>query len=120
MLQENKTAGGNSTAKIFQVSPVTNRITNMGNPTAPFSYDQRGNLLREETQRYLFDGRNRLLAVKKNEKTTPVGGYAYDAAGMRFMKEDPETGKRIFYVRDGGGNVLSEFITSGAGYGEGF
>lgn len=110
-------------AVTFQVDPLTNRIVNLGDSGQPFLYDGRGNLNRDYAgveQRYLFDRRNRLLAVKKPNHVYPVGAYEYDASGMRFCKQDPETGRRTFYVRDGGGNVLSEFIPSPAGLSQGF
>ncbi len=111
---------GGSSAKIFNVAEHTNRIQNMGDPNQPFLFDPRGNLRRDETQRYHFDERNRLVAVKKEISAWPVGDYTYDAGGLRIMKTDPVTGQRIFYVRDGSGNILSEFIPSGAGIAEGF
>ncbi len=113
-------APGGASAKIFNVSEFTNRIQNMGDPNQPFLFDARGNLRRDETQRYHFDERNRLVAVKKEISAWPVGNYTYDAGGLRIMKADPVTGQRTFFVRDGSGNILSEFTPSGAGLSEGF
>ncbi|HZE88242.1 MAG TPA: RHS repeat-associated core domain-containing protein [Verrucomicrobiae bacterium] len=101
----------------FFVDTPTNRIlTSSG---VSFRYDQRGNLNLDDSHSYLFDERNRLLAARMGQ-SYPVGEYAYDAGGMRVLKEDPSTGRRTFYVRDGGGNVLSEFTPSGAGFSQGF
>jgi len=110
--------GASASQALFSIDPYTNRILTQSGSL--FEYDQRGNLREDIAQRYLFDSRNRLAAVKHDSKTYPIGVYAYDAGGMRFYKESPETGERIFYVRDSEGNVLSEFIPSGAGLSAGF
>ena len=91
----------------LSTSTVTNRLTAVNG--ASNYYDQSGNLLGDSSKQFLFDERNRLLAAGESSKTYPIGQYAYDAVGMRFMKAFPGKGERTFYVRDSGGNVLTEF-----------
>src|SRR6266850_3782061 len=99
LLRADQSDGTSSSSKIFQVDPYSNQIVNMGAPLEPFSYDQRGNLTRQyldpnTTQRFLFDDRNRLVGVAKRQmgNTLVLGEYAYDAASMRFLKENAGSG----------------------------
>ena len=115
-----------SSQATLNTSTATNRLTS-DNGVATH-YNQAGNLLGgtydpnhpDSSEQYLFDERNRLLAARNSAKTYPVGQYAYDAGGMRFMKALPGTGERTFYVRDSGGNVLTEFTIPPAKHDESY
>ncbi len=104
------------TATSLDASPLTNRLMEVNG--SPAAYDQRGNLLAEQDRPFLFDTRNRLVAAGDPGKAFPVGLYAYDAGGLRYMKVMPETGERIFYVRDASGSVLSELTVPPRKYDE--
>lgn len=119
ILREDRTVNGATSARVFQVDPTTNRIVRL-NGSPAYLYDQSGNLSRDDDRRYLFDGEDRLVALKPNAGGSPAGTYLYDAAGARILKEDPASGRRTFFVRDDEGNVLTEFVPSAAGISEGF
>ncbi|MGH9869997.1 MAG: hypothetical protein ACREAA_17765, partial [Candidatus Polarisedimenticolia bacterium] len=92
----------------MSVSQTTNRLQAFNGYTS--HYDQRGNMLGDSSKQQLFDERNRLLAAGEIDELEkyPVGQYAYDAGGERVVKQKPGTAERTFYIRDAGGNVLTE------------
>jgi RHS repeat-associated protein len=93
-----------------------------------FTYDINGNLIEggrlwwptnsvsmQNIQRYDYDEQNRLLKVHlmgnqgAGTGLTQLGRYAYDVGGNRIWKEESDGQMRTHYVRDTGGQVLSEF-----------
>lgn len=123
ILSEMTDPNGGGSGKIFSIDPYTNRIESMA--SAQFEYDQRGNLTGQYVDpnvpnRYFFDARNRLISARTDAGTDPTAEFTYDSGGLRLMKTDPATGRRTFYVREAGGNVLSELVPSDAGLLEGY
>ncbi|MFV2074303.1 MAG: hypothetical protein ACC742_16880, partial [Thermoanaerobaculales bacterium] len=96
------------------VSPTTNRLSAAG-----IAYDTRGNLVAEPvatnwTRNARYDLFNRLVAAWSTGTNAPADTYsfAYDQAGERVLRYRLEGGavqEARFFIRDEGGNVLSEF-----------
>ncbi|HZD12720.1 MAG TPA: fibronectin type III domain-containing protein, partial [Candidatus Binatus sp.] len=118
MFEKTKALDSGSGGTTMTTSQASNRLDALAN--VPTAYDPKGNYLGtyqvdpnssvlKAVNAYLFDSRNRMLAAGEAAKTFPVGQYAYDAGGLRIMKQFPGSGERTFYLRDAGGNVLTEF-----------
>jgi fibronectin type 3 domain-containing protein len=80
-----------------------------------FTYDARGNLLTADGRNYVYGSRNRLASlrnIQSNGREQELARYEYDSGAHRIRKEDRIRGSRTFYVRDGQGRLLSEFVTT--------
>jgi RHS repeat-associated protein len=107
----------------IDVSPVTNRLSAAGT-----AYDNRGNLIAEPiaanwVRHSRYDLFNRQVAAWSTGSAAPadVYGFAYDQAGERVLRYRVESGavqEASFFIRDEGGNVLSEFLWSPQGGGD--
>ena len=106
----------------FSTSPGVNPAN------VTFTYDTNGNLIEggrlwwptdtismQNIQRYDYDEQDRLLKVHllanqgAGTGLTQLGWYGYDVGGNRIWKEESDGQMRTHYVRDAGGQVLSEF-----------
>jgi YD repeat-containing protein len=80
-----------------------------------FTHDPRGNLLTADGCNYVYGSRNRLASlrnIQSNGKEQELARYEYDSGAHRLRKDDRTRGTRTFYVRDGQGRLLSEFVTT--------
>jgi RHS repeat-associated protein len=108
----------------IEVDAATNRLSATG-----IAYDARGNLVTEPQESWSRQMRygpgDRLLAAWATGTGAPEDAYAfaYDAAGERVLKYRLGAAgieEATFFLRDEGGNVLSELLWSPTleGYGE--
>jgi RHS repeat-associated protein len=103
----------------------TNRILNeqiTGLGLAPFSYDAKGNLIKDWERRYSYDSRNRLVSLAKvsnyqdaGSLATALAGYDYDAGGNRLIKRDKVRDLNTYFVRGADGSTMTEFRRTALG-----
>lgn len=108
-------AGNRTTAKTNNIATNyklnnLNQYTNIRteNPTGNiqeknYKYDNNGNLIEDEWQRYFYDYKNRLVKVENKYNSSKVEEYSYDALGRRTERKisedtDGRTQKIIKYV----------------------
>lgn len=65
---------------------TSNQIIATGLMPNGYLYDAAGNVLNDGVNQYLYDGENRVCAVKSDSEPSDMTGYVYDAAGNRVGK----------------------------------
>ena len=72
---------------------IVERTTENGQTVTPFTYDDAGNLIKDDKHEYTFDAWNRITEVVRIIDGAPIARYAYDALGRRIHKEVDNSGK---------------------------
>jgi RHS repeat-associated protein len=96
---------------------VTNRMLDAQFGTGSsmaFTYDSKGNLIRDSERLYVYDSLNRMVNVGDTAGTYEFR-HDYDTDGSRIMSRKRSMGQTTYFVRDADGKLLSEFRRSALG-----
>jgi RHS repeat-associated protein len=103
------TASGSTQS--YTISPTSNRITSISNPTRSFSYDNAGNTTAEGNYSATYDLAGRLATLTKAGVTTT---YSYSGLGQRVRKASSSgASTTVVFMYGLDGQLLGEYDVAG-------
>lgn len=102
----------NANSRSYTYPGTSHRLTNLSNPSQDRSYDAAGHMTGDGTRHYIYDGRGRLVKVKRGSIVTD---YVINAMGLRVKKSSTNSaiGTRHFVYNDDG-QLIGEYDAAGA------